>query len=201
MSELGCSRVEVHQSAFSPSLKMRSHSHEETKKDQLGGLIASPFVSWKHSLNAVWEQSSNLSREARRIRKKCIHPGCERGRRGAAQLCIAHGGGSKCSVLSCASTSKERGLCKLHGGGKRCTAAGCTKSAQQKGLCTVHGGGRLCKHIGCTKLAKAGGRCIGHGGGTRCSTSGCNNATQSGGLCKGECVLLALNIVSHASLL
>jgi len=140
-------------------------------------------ITKKRKLNSA-VRSINVTPTRRR--KACVRAGCMRGQRGGLQLCIAHGGGTKCAAEGCSNTAKEGGLCKGHGGGKRCQEEGCPKSAQERGLCIAHGGGRQCKGPNCTKLAKAGGLCISHGGGTRCHTEGCNNSAQSRGLCKGH---------------
>jgi len=119
-------------------------------------------------------------------KKKCTYAGCTRGRRGISGLCIAHGGGLKCSADACTGTAKKGGLCKAHGGGKRCQQPGCPKSAQDRGMCIAHGGGKKCSIGGCSKLAKSGGLCIAHGGGKTCSFEGCMNVAQSRGVCKGH---------------
>ena len=110
------------------------------------------------------------------------------------------------SLARCAGAIGKLRLCIAHGGGKRCSVAGCNKAAQgQKPLCKVsllsccgndpvpvatlnhlafvcwtwpafvvqaHGGGRRCKFEGCPRSARdRTDLCIGHGGGKRCAVA------------------------------
>ncbi|KAG5525983.1 hypothetical protein RHGRI_032317 [Rhododendron griersonianum] len=140
----------------------------------------------------------------RRIRnpKKCKFEGCSKVARGAAGLCIGHGGGQRCQRPGCNKGAEGRtayckahgargksGLCVRHGGGKRCKVEDCTRSAEgQIGLCISHGGGRRCHFIGCTKGAQGNTvYCKAHGGGKRCVFAGCTKGAEgSTPLCKGH---------------
>ena len=46
------------------------------------------------------------------------------------------------------------GLCVAHGGGRRCTVEGCDKLDKGGGTCRAHGGARRCQVDGCNKLDK-----------------------------------------------
>ncbi|KAF7126847.1 hypothetical protein RHSIM_Rhsim11G0135400 [Rhododendron simsii] len=113
--------------------------------------------------------------------KKCKFEGCSKVARGAAGLCIGHGGGQRCQRPGCNKGAASRtAYCKAHGGGKRCQQLGCSKSAE------AHGGGRRCGHKdGCTKAARGkSGLCVRHGGGIRCKVEGCTRSAEGQiGLC------------------
>ncbi|MDD9952595.1 MAG: hypothetical protein OXT67_13625 [Zetaproteobacteria bacterium] len=102
-------------------------------------------------------------------------------------LCVAHGGGKRCSASGCERLVRSAGLCFQHGGGKSCAQEGCSKRAQAGGLCSAHSTGKRCKEAGCEKFAKTGGLCIAHGGGKRCKYEGCRKSYQSGN--QGFCLV------------
>lgn len=77
-------------------------------------------------------------------------------------LCIAHGGGSRCSNEGCCKHAVTLGRCISHGGGKRCAIAGCGNASRKQGVCWSHGGKLLCKYEGCAKGPKLGGLCWSH---------------------------------------
>ncbi|ETV94379.1 hypothetical protein H310_12017 [Aphanomyces invadans] len=95
--------------------------------------------------------------------KLCGVPGCEK-RAKAGGVCIAHGGGIRCSKDGCSKHAVSLGYCISHGGGKRCTADGCQNASRKFGVCWSHGGKRMCLVQGCTKGPKTGGYCWAHGG-------------------------------------
>eukprot|EP00614_Pseudopedinella_elastica_P005342 CAMPEP_0172604006 /NCGR_PEP_ID=MMETSP1068-20121228/24242_1 /TAXON_ID=35684 /ORGANISM="Pseudopedinella elastica, Strain CCMP716" /LENGTH=554 /DNA_ID=CAMNT_0013405925 /DNA_START=61 /DNA_END=1725 /DNA_ORIENTATION=+ len=105
----------------------------------------------------------------------CTHPGCSKISQGTQGLCIAHGGGRRCTALGCTRGARDKNFCAAHGGGKRCLVGGCTKSAVGAlQRCTKHGGGRRCQAGGCTKSAQsATPHCVKHGGGRKCAVGGC----------------------------
>ncbi|RHZ01005.1 hypothetical protein DYB37_001690 [Aphanomyces astaci] len=95
--------------------------------------------------------------------KLCGVSGCEK-RAKAGGVCIAHGGGIRCSKDGCSKHAVSLGYCISHGGGKRCTAEGCQNASRKFGVCWSHGGKRMCLVQGCTKGPKTGGYCWAHGG-------------------------------------
>ncbi|KAH9138807.1 hypothetical protein AeRB84_016881 [Aphanomyces euteiches] len=95
--------------------------------------------------------------------KLCGVVGCEK-RAKAGGVCIAHGGGIRCSKEGCSKHAVSLGFCISHGGGKRCTAEGCQNASRKFGVCWSHGGKRMCLVQGCTKGPKTGGDCWAHGG-------------------------------------
>ncbi|KAF0694826.1 Aste57867_14350 [Aphanomyces stellatus] len=95
--------------------------------------------------------------------KLCGVAGCEK-RAKAGGVCIAHGGGIRCSKEGCTKHAVSLGFCISHGGGKRCTAEGCQNASRKFGVCWSHGGKRMCLVQGCTKGPKTGGYCWAHGG-------------------------------------
>jgi len=121
--------------------------------------------------------------------RRCTHPGCSRGARDRF-FCASHGGGKRCQSEGCGKSAVgATAFCTAHGGGKRCQSESCNKSAQSStNFCVRHGGGRKCKSSGCEKVAR--GRtdhCAAHGGGTRCSASGCRKAALGGtALCRSH---------------
>ncbi|CAH0479847.1 unnamed protein product [Peronospora belbahrii] len=128
------------------------------------------------------ESTSMHTVSSQTLLRRCGFPECQKtAKRGG--LCIAHGGGKKCSVEGCVTSVVSRGCCVAHGGGKRCQAPACAKSAQSGGFCWIHGGGKKCGFLGCKKRAQSGGACILHGGGKRCRVEGCDKVVQYDGLC------------------
>jgi len=87
-------------------------------------------------------------------------------------MCVAHGGGRRCTHPGCAASAcGTTGYCTQHGG--TCEVVGCNRSARgATGRCYAHGnptGGRRCTSEGCGNRAMgASGKCIAHGGGRRC---------------------------------
>nr|CCA22307.1 conserved hypothetical protein [Albugo laibachii Nc14] len=78
-------------------------------------------------------------------------------------LCIAHGGGLRCSERECQKHAVTLGLCISHGGGKRCSNIDCVNASRKHGVCWSHGARRFCKQSGCTKGPKYRGLCWSHG--------------------------------------
>jgi hypothetical protein len=94
-----------------------------------------------------------------------------------------------CSEPDCDKPAASGGIlnkCIAHGGGTRCSVEGCAKFAQTGGKCIAHGGGTRCSVEGCAKVAKTGGKCIAHGGGKRCSVEGCAKSAETGGSGEGK---------------
>ena len=113
--------------------------------------------------------------------KRCTEPDCTKATRGASDKCIAHGGGLRCTQPDCTKAAADPSdKCKTHGGGRRCAESGCTKSAAgAKDKCKAHGGGNRCTEPECTKSAEgATDKCVSHGGGKRCTEPGCTKSTQ-----------------------
>lgn len=80
--------------------------------------------------------------------RQCQHVGCEKLSQGNTRLCIAHGGGRRCTHPGCNKGARDRFFCAAHGGGKRCSMAGCGKAAVGgSDLCTAHGGGKRCQVV------------------------------------------------------
>lgn len=78
--------------------------------------------------------------------RQCQHAGCEKLSQGNTRLCIAHGGGRRCTHPGCNKGARDRFFCAAHGGGKRCSVADCGKAAVGgSDLCTGHGGGKRCQ--------------------------------------------------------
>jgi len=98
--------------------------------------------------------------------------------------CVRHGGGDRCSINGCTTSSKSHvahaddlgppGLrCKRHGGGNRCSVKECNVSSQ----------GRV---PNADKFGPPGFRCARHGGGNRCSINGCA-APSAGRVATADC--------------
>lgn len=110
----------------------------------------------------------------------CERPGCGKCAQGSTSLCIAHGGGRRCTFPNCNKGARDKFFCAAHGGGKRCKVDGCKKAAAGgTDLCTAHGGGRRCSVANCTKSAQsATPYCVKHGGGRQCSVEGCEKVAR-----------------------
>lgn len=90
--------------------------------------------------------------------RQCQHSGCDKLSQGNTRLCIAHGGGRRCTHPGCNKGARDRFFCAAHGGGKRCSTSACGKAAVGgSDLCTGHGGGKRCQVWGGGELRWGGG--------------------------------------------
>jgi len=98
--------------------------------------------------------------------------------------CVRHGGGYRCSINGCTTSSKGHVAhaddlgppgprCKRHGGGNRCSVKECTVSSKGR----VHNA---------DKFGPPGFRCARHGGENRCSINGCA-APAAGRVATADC--------------
>lgn len=109
----------------------------------------------------TYRKSGKLGEKRIQKIKFCDIHGCmKRAKMGG--LCIAHGGGLRCSNEGCCKHAVTLGLCISHGGGKRCVIAGCGNASRKKVVCWSHGGRRLCKYANCAKGPKLSGCCWSH---------------------------------------
>ncbi|GLE06433.1 hypothetical protein PINS_up015680 [Pythium insidiosum] len=55
------------------------------------------------------------------------------------EICAsASGGGRRCRIAGCKSSSESGGLCYSHGGGRRCSLSWCNARAKKGGYCATH---------------------------------------------------------------
>jgi hypothetical protein len=82
-----------------------------------------------------------------------VYDRCTKSAIGTTELCVAHGGGTRCLTEGCGKSAQPGGIqhCQAHGGGKRCQTEGCTTAALSGGSqhCWPHGGGIFCDVAEC----------------------------------------------------